>query len=250
MPSSHGRSLPLSLPRRFATDLLHFARQAPAVTVERRLRLAPVIAVRQVVEPALDWAVLFLKAYAIVAARQPVLRRAYLDFPRPRLYEHPVSIASVAVERVCGDEEMVFPLRIPMPETRTLLELDAALQRGREASLETVSNFRRLLRLSRLPRPLRRLIWYLAVKVSGARRATFLGTFALSPSGEAALATPLSTGLNWSAVEPDGTLSLRLTFDARVLDAPTAGKMLAETEEVLLGEVLNELRYLEALRAA
>ena len=38
--------------------------------------------------PRPSWCAIFTKAYAVVAARYPELRRAYLKFPFPRLYEH------------------------------------------------------------------------------------------------------------------------------------------------------------------
>src|SRR6266540_3674213 len=99
MPQPTGRSLPLSLPRRFICDMMHFAQQVPTVPVERRMSLGPVVAARRQANPRPSWCALFTKAYAFVAARWPELRRAYLTFPTPHLYEHPVSIASIAVER-------------------------------------------------------------------------------------------------------------------------------------------------------
>jgi len=47
MAKEAGRSLPLSPFRRLVTDLMHFSRQVPAVTAERRMDLAPLQAVRQ-----------------------------------------------------------------------------------------------------------------------------------------------------------------------------------------------------------
>ncbi len=255
MLTSTGRSLPLSLPRRLACDLVQLARRVPALMVQRCLHLGPLVAAHRAADAAPEWSVLLLKAYAHVAARTPVLRQAYLSFPWPRLYEHPENVASVAVERRFGDEDAVFFLPIQRPEAHALLDLAAQLQHAREAPLENVAPFRKLLRRSRLPWPLRQWAWRFDVHVSGVRRARALGTFALSTVGdheaeELRLLSPLTTALSYGTFGDDGTLMVRLTFDPRGVDASTAARALAELEEVLLGVVLNEMRYLEALRAA
>ncbi len=41
-----GRSLSLSLPRRFVGDLLHFAQKVPTVPVQRRMNISPLVAAR------------------------------------------------------------------------------------------------------------------------------------------------------------------------------------------------------------
>ena len=41
---------------------------------------------------------MFARAFALVAARRPELRRSYLKFPWPHLYEHPVSVAGIITE--------------------------------------------------------------------------------------------------------------------------------------------------------
>src|SRR5438128_10978349 len=91
-----GRNIPLSLPRRFICDLVHFAHKVPSVPVQRRMNLGPLLAARQEADPRPSWCALFTKAYGMVAAATPELRRAYLSFPRPHLYEHPINVASIA----------------------------------------------------------------------------------------------------------------------------------------------------------
>ena len=58
-------------------DLLHFARSIPTVPVQRRMQLAPLIAARAARADKPRWTAIFAKAYALVAAEYPVLRRAY-----------------------------------------------------------------------------------------------------------------------------------------------------------------------------
>src|SRR5947207_4139924 len=148
-----GRNLPLSLPRQFICDLLHFARQVPTVPVQRRLRLRPLLRARRRARPRPSLCVVFTKAYGIVAARHPELRRAYLTFPRPRLYEHPHSVASVAIERQVAGENAVLFAHLRAPEKQPLDKLDGTLRRYKSEPVETVGLFRRIAVLNRLPGP-------------------------------------------------------------------------------------------------
>src|SRR6516162_5914128 len=94
-----GHYLSLSLPRRVVNDMLHFAHRVPGVPVERLIDVRSARDLREEVPVRVGWCALFLKAYGLVARRFPELRRAYMPFPTARLYEHPHSIASVAIER-------------------------------------------------------------------------------------------------------------------------------------------------------
>src|SRR5947209_2596817 len=125
MPEPFGRNLPLSLPRRFIGDLMYFAQKVPTVPVQRRMRLAPLVAARQDLTCRPSWCAVFTKAYAQVAARRGELRRAYIPFPRPHLYEHSVNIASLAVERTYQGEAAVFFGHLRSPELQDLKQIDA-----------------------------------------------------------------------------------------------------------------------------
>jgi hypothetical protein len=255
MSEPAGRKLPLSLPRRFIGDLVHFAQQVPTVPVQRRMNLAVVAAARQAAQPKPSWCALFTKAYALVTAASPPLRRAYLSFPAPHLYEHPRTVASVALERHFGDEEAVFFGHLGSPEQRTLVEIDTWLRYLKDQPLERIGAFRRVLQVSSLPRPLRRLLWWVALNVSGRQRARFLGTFGVSVYaglGAASLhpLSPLTTTLNYGVLEADGSIEVRLIYDHRVLDGAPIARALGELEQVLKCEIMAELRYLQALEAA
>ncbi|HXG12668.1 MAG TPA: hypothetical protein VNK04_23120 [Gemmataceae bacterium] len=255
MPHPAGRNLPLSLPRRFIGDLMHFAQQVPTVPVERRMRLGAVVDARRTAQPRPSWCAIFTKAYGLVAAAYPELRRAYLAFPRPHLYEHPISIASIAIERRFGDEDAVFPGHVISPERRSLRELDRKLRFFKEQPIERIGAFRRVLRLSSLPRPLRRLIWWGGLNVSGRKRAQYLGTFGISVYGSLGATSlhplsPLTTVLNTGVLGADGSLDVRVVYDHRTLDGATVARALADLERVLNGEILNELRYLRTPNAA
>jgi hypothetical protein len=255
MSQPKGRNLPLSLPRRFICDLLHAARRVPTVPVQRRLDLAAVVAARQAAAPRPSWPAIFTKAYGFVCAARPELRRSYLSFPRPHLYEHPIAVASVAVERRFGDEDAVFFGHVNSPEAQSLAELDRRLRSFKELPIEQVGSFRHALRVSALPRPLRRLAWWVGLNVSGRKRAHFMGTFGVSVYaglGAASLhpLSPLTTTLNYGVIGADGGADVRLIYDHRVMDGSTVARALQDLERVLQCEILAELRYLRAVEAA
>lgn len=255
MSQPAGRKLALSLPRRFICDLVHFAHQVPSVPVQRRMNVAAVAAARERATPRPSWCALFTKAYACVAAAMPELRRAYMAFPRAHLYEHPLSIASVALERHYGEEEAVFFAPIRTPDTRPLAELDAELRRYKEQPIESLPSFRRALLISRFPRLLRRFVWWFGLNVWGRKRAAYMGTFGVSVYaglGAASLhpLSPLTTALNYGVIEPNGDIDVRIIYDHRVMDGATIARALARMEDVLSGHILNELHALRAAEAA
>ncbi len=255
MPQARGRNLPLSLPRRFICDLVQCAHRVPTVPVQRRMELAGVVAARRRAEPRPSWCAIFTKALGFVSASWPELRRAYLKFPRPHLYEHPGSVASVAIERRVGDEEAVLFGQVREPHRLSLVELDALLLRYKDQPIEKIASFRRALLISRFPWPVRRLIWWIGLNGSGRKRAHYLGTFGVSVyaglgASSLHLLSPLTSALNYGVIGPDGAVDVRLTYDHRVLDGATVARVLKELERVLKCEIMSELRYLQAVEAA
>jgi hypothetical protein len=255
MPRIKGRSVPLSLPRRLMCDWLHFSQKVPLVTIERRMDLAAAAAARQAAQPRPSWFAVFIKAYALVAARRPELRRAYLPFPWPRLYEHPVNVAALPVERRLGEEDAVLMTQFRCPEGKALRELDADLRGSKERPVQEVGPYRRALRVGRLPFPLRRLVWWLGLNVSGAWRARYFGTFlatgvASLGASSVHILSPLTSTLAHGVFAPDGTVMVRLVYDHRVMDGTVPARALEELEDVLQGEILAELRDLCGPEAA
>lgn len=241
-----GRRVGLSLPRRWIGDLMAASARVPVVTFERRMDLAAVAAARADLPAAPAWPLLFAKAYAVVAARRPELRRAYLSFPRPHLFEAGHSIASLAVEREYGGEPAVFFGLIRTPDRQPLPQLARHLERWKRAPVAEVGDFRRLVAFTRLPRPVRRLVWWYGLNTSGERRARTFGTFGISVTAglgatAANLISPLTTTLNYGSLAADGTLDVRLHFDHRVLDGAPVARALADLEEVLRTDILAEL---------
>jgi hypothetical protein len=246
MGSISGRWVRLSATRIFICDLVRTARHIPIVTFERQVDISQVIKSRKRLKHPPPWAVLFAKGYAIVASQRPELRRAYLPLPWPHLWEAKKSVAAIAIEREYRGEPGVFFGMLKRPDEKPLTQLAAKIHEWKTSPLDEITLFRRVLRYSRYPLPLRRLLWWSAVSWSGRIKAQNFGTFGVSLTGSAgATATnligPISTSLNCGVIQPDGKVDLRLHFDHRVLDGMTAARALTELEEVLRSDILKEL---------
>jgi hypothetical protein len=244
--SIQGKWVGLSPQRRLICDLMRFAKTVPSVPSQRRMRLADVVAARGSQAHHISWCAIFIKAYSIVCASHAVLRRSYMPLIWPHLYEHPINVAGFTIDRTYRGEPGVFFAHVPRPELLSLTELDALVRHHKTAPIESIPSFTWPLVLSRMPLPLRRLIWWLGLYSDGAYRAHFFGTFGISvvaSLGAAALhvMSPLTTTLNYSTLEPDGTIDVRLTYDHRVLDGASIARALAALEDVLHAEIRAEL---------
>ncbi|HVS39950.1 MAG TPA: hypothetical protein VMS17_30610 [Gemmataceae bacterium] len=255
MPKKAGRSLPLTTPRRLIGDLLHFSRSVPTVPVQRRMNVADLVDVRTRATRRISWCAIFTKAFARAAVQAPELRRAYLAFPWVRLYEHPFSIATVTVERLYQGENAVFFAHLTAPENKTLITLDERLRQYKTEPIESLTLFRRALKIGRLPGWLRRPGWWYVLNAYGPWRSLVAGTFGVSVySGLGAESlhplSPLTCTLNYGVVQGDGSVSVRIVYDHRVMDGPTVARALALVEDVLHQDILAELRDGGAGRAA
>src|SRR5262245_58020415 len=249
-----GHAIALSRPRRLICDLLHFAAGVPTVPVQRRMALAPVVAARRTLAVRPPWSAVFAKAFALVATEVPELRRAFCKFPRPHLYEYPTSVAAITVERDYRGEKAVFTVRVKDPVRRSVGEIAEIIRVGTTAPIEEVKDFRRSLRVSGLPRPLRRLVWWIGLNV-GRQRANYFGTFGVSvysALGAESLhpLTPLTSTLNYGIFSPDGSLDVRLIYDHRVMDGATVARALARLEVVLNTSIRDELLAAPQVTAA
>jgi hypothetical protein len=246
MHGARGRTLPLTGPRRFIIDLVHFARKVPTIPVSRSIDVGPLSAPR-VAHPARpSWTVLFMKAYALVAADHPPLRRALLTFPRMRLYEHPQTVCALALERVHEGEEGIFVGLFRAPEAQSIAQLQGALAAYKHEPLEQVGFFRQALRVSRTPAPIRRFLWWSTLNVSGEKRAKRFGTFGITSYGALGAESlhpisPLTTTLSWGPIGPDGRVNVRLVYDHRVLDGAYIARRLGDIEATLHGAIRDEL---------
>ena len=246
-----GHKIPLSLSRRLICDLLHFSRKVPSIPVERRLRIGSVVTARQACLARPGWTAIFAKAYARVAVDVAALRRAYLVFPTAHLYEHPESVATVAINRPVHGEDGVLFAQMRCPEGQPLERLDAHLKFARSADLTELSSYRMAMRIARLWGPIRRLAWWWGLNLSGRQRAKRFGTFGVSAYGRLGAESlhplsPLTGLLNYGPLDSAGELNVRIVYDHRVLDGVTVARALHRLEEVLEDEVKEELRQLAA----
>jgi hypothetical protein len=254
MAKESGRSYPLSPFRRLVTDLMRVSRSVPAVTIERRIDLAAVAAARRHCVPRPSWPVIFAKAFALVARDHPDLRRSYMAFPWPRLYEHPSSTAVINVERQLLGEPIVVQCLIRRPENRSLGELDSIVRTYQSEPVEQLRWYHRALATSRLPWPIRPLFWWGALNVFGRRRCHNFGTFGVTSvashgAGVLCLIPLLTSTLHYGLFDEAGMLDMRLALDHRVMDGATAARVLVEFERTLNCDILNELTGMAAAAA-
>lgn len=253
MQEPKGRLLPLSEPRRFIGDLAHFAGRVPSVPVSRMMDVGDLLHARKAHAERPSWAVVFMKAYALVAARHAPLRRALLTFPVHRLYEHPYSHCALAIEREFRGEPGIFVGIFRAPDCQHLGELQQALRWYKETPLQDVGFFRQSLRISRAPWPVRRFLWWGTLNVSGVKRAKRFGTFGLSSYGSLGAEqlhpiSPLTTTLTYGPIDTRGQVCVKLIYDHRVLDGAYVARRLRDVEETLHTAILQELRADESRR--
>jgi hypothetical protein len=250
-----GRTLPLSPGRRLVIETLHHARKVPSLPLARTLNIAAVIEARAAARPAPSWFAIFMKAQSIVSRRCPELRRAYLTWPYPRLYEHATTVCSFPVEREWEGETIVLGGKVRSPENRPLPDLDRKLQYLKEVPLQTYTNFRQALLVARLPWLVRRFAHWVGLNFSGRLRERRFGTFAMSTLGTFGIEqlhplTYLTTYFTFGPIRPGGDVEVKLVYDHRVMDGRTVARCLNELNDVLHTEIVTELRSLAPATAA
>lgn len=249
------RTIWLSATRRLCCDVMYFSQRVPLVTIKRRMHLGKVAAARLTAEPRPSWFALFAKAYGIIAMRHAELRRSYMCLPWPRLFEHKHNYAVMPIERKRNGEDVIFYVPFRDPEKQSIQELDGVIRKHKDEPLNSISFFRTQLWTSRLPWPVRRLMWWLGFNLLGRVRAYFYGTFGITGIGAFGsscvnVLSPLTTTVTYGVFEPDGRVTVRLIFDHRVMDGALPSRALAELEEVLNGEILEELQRMRTLPKA
>jgi hypothetical protein len=255
MAKAAGRSIPLSPFRRLVTDLMCFSQRVPAVTVERRMDLAPLVAARQRCPLRPPWSVLFAKAFALVARSHPELRRSYMAFPWARLYEHPSSTVAINVERQLPEEAVVVQCLIRRPDNRSLTELAGIVRSYQDVPIENLRWYQRAVTMSKVPWPIRPLLWWATLNVYGRRRCHNFGTFGVSSvaaqgAGLLHLLPILTAMLHHGLFNEAGDLDMRLTWDHRVMDGAAAARILVLLERTLQVEIVDELNGMRCVSAA
>jgi hypothetical protein len=247
MREPKGRTLSLTEPRRFIGDLVHFAHKVPSAPVSRMFNVSALLEARSEHPDRPSWACLFMKAYAMVGAHHGPLRRAYLEFPWPRLYEHPWMNCALAIERLYEGEEGIFVGIFRAPEQQSIVQLQQALSWYKNETLEKIGFYRQALRFGRVPTPVRRMFWWGTLNISGYKRCKRFGTFGLSTYGNLGAEnmhpiSPLTTTLTYGPIDPaTGRVVVKLIYDHRVLDGAYIARRLVDIEETLNGPIRDEL---------
>lgn len=236
----------ISTPRRLVADLMHASVRVPFVSLTRPVNLRPLVEARAQAASPPGWAAIFVKAFALVAREQPILRTLYVKMPWPGLYELPRSIAMIAIARQVDGEDCVLPQRVTAPDEIPLAEVDRLIRQAKDAPVAEVPAFRKMLAVTRLPLPLRRLLWAIGLAF-GRHRAKFYGSFGVTSvaaygPGELHALSPGPFVLSYGVVRPDQTLDVVLRWDHRVTDAAPMAKALTRLEQVLNAEIAAEIR--------
>ncbi len=212
------------------------------------MQLGALVEARRALAQRPPWSALFMKAFAQVAQTVPELRRAFVKFPWPHLYEYPLSVGSIAVQRIYQGEMAVFFGRVKDPARMSLSELRQRILSLSEGEFEQQKAFVQAIWFSALPCPVRRLAWWLGLNI-GRQRSNFFGTFGVtvySSQGAESLhpLSPLTTTLNYGVIDPDGRVNVRIVYDHRVMDGATVALALERLEAQMNGSILSELRAL------
>ena len=245
MKSEH--YVPLSPSRLLIRDVGHFSRPSYAAGMNATLNVSRLAKERRRHRPPIGWTALLVKAMALVGCHMPALRQVFMPIPWPHLYQHPQSVATIVVERGWGGEAQVFFDQVQGPEETPLAEIDARIRGLKFAPVESVGAFRRMIRVGRMPTPIRRLIWRASLYISGRVRARYFGTFSINsipaPRTEVLQSfAPLTLSLYYGYIEPNGDVLIQVLWDQRVIDGPPVRRMLSELESTLNGELVAELQ--------
>lgn len=245
-----GRNIRLPKSRRLVVDLLKYSRRVPSQALTRYCNVNEVATLREQAEPKISWPALFIKAYSIMSARNPQLRRLYMKWPWGYFYEHPYTIGRMTVSRQIDGDDWVFFTRFVKPEIVPLPQLHDMVTETRDLPIEEIPRFRQQIAFAGMPTFLRRIVWWGAMNVSGYMRATRVGTFGLttvSSMGAISIHPPCTgtTTFTFGPVAKDGTVRVTMVYDHRMLDGAPIANYLRELEKTLNTEVADELRTLQ-----
>jgi hypothetical protein len=236
----------ISLPRRLVADLMHASIRVPFVSLRRTFDIQPLLEARAQAAQPPGWAAIFVKAFCLVAKEQQVLRTLYAKWPWPHFYELPRSVAMVAIARIEDGQDCVLPQKVPAADQLALTEVDALIRHAKEAPIDQVPAFRKILRTTKLVLPLRRLFWLVGLNF-GRQRANYFGSFGVTSvaafgGGELHALSPGPFVLSYGVVEPDRTIDVVIRWDHRITDAALIAKAMTRLEQVLNTEIAAELR--------
>nr|AFV71316.1 PyrD3 [Streptomyces rugosporus] len=189
-----------------------------------------------------------LHAAARVLARHPEANAAVQGRRRPRVAWYPTVNAKLTLDKIIREQRVVVSTVLPDAHLAGLDEIQRRIDHFKAGDVATMPEFAPMRALHRLPLPLARLAYRLAVRPL-AKRATTMGTLAVTSLGHRPVdgfysvgGATITLGLGRTAEQPvvrDGAIviapvmRLSLTFDHRVIDGAEAADVLAEIKESL-----------------
>jgi hypothetical protein len=238
-----GSAKPISLARKVIIELMHAS--VPLVVVKRTMNLDRLVKARALQNPRPGWIAILAKAFCLVARDEPWLRTFYLRWPWPHFYELPKTIAMAAIVRDDFDSTAPVILKVGAADEYSLMDVEAIIQRGKNAPLDELPHLKRILRLGRLPLPLRRLLATLGFNI-GRQRSNYFGTFAITSVASLGVETvvlrsPGPACMTYGLVHPDHTMELLFYWDHRIYDAILVARALRRLEDVLNTVIADEL---------
>lgn len=239
-----GKVRSVSLARRVIIDLMHASKGVPFVAVRRTLDIHRLAAARAAQAQRIAWPAIFAKAFGLLAQEQPLLRTVYVKLPWPHFYEYDISVAMVVVApEPVTDGALLFKLK--SPEHVSLAEADSSIRAAKNSPLDATPFFRKTMRMTRWPLPLRRALWAIGLNI-GRQRGNFFGTVLITSvaafgGGELEAIGPGPYVLSYDRVSDDGTIDVMIRWDHRVTDAAVIGLALSRLEQILNGVVADEL---------
>jgi len=241
--------VPLSPGRRMVADLSWASLRVPRCIMTARLHLPRALAARgALAAPRPPWTAIFAKGFALLAEENPVLRQFHATLPRPRLLRLDHAIGCVMVERQHRNEPSLTLARFVQPHAMTLTELAAILHQAKTAPPESSKSFHRMLRFSRLPWPLRRLMLRVGLTFA-APLARYAGSFAISSVGAQGAqildsVSILPVLITYGPMDAEGGVDVCFIFDHRVMDGADGAMALHGIQEMIEGPVTDELNAL------
>ena len=199
----------ISMPRRLVADLMHASTGVPFVSLTR----APSTSARcwrparSQAEPTRLGGDLRQGVRTGGKGTSPCCARSTPNGRWPSFYELPRSIAMVAIARVEDGQDCVLQQKVCAADTLALTEVDAQIRQAKDAPIGEVPAFRKILRVTRLPLPLRRLMWLVGLNF-GRQRANWFGSFGVTSvaaygAGELHALSPGAFHLSYGVVAPD-----------------------------------------------
>lgn len=244
-PTFRRKRLPRS--RALTCDVLHYHRKVPTCAHDRRCDLNALANTRQNSPRRISWSLLFIKAFGLVAREFPVLRQIYQPWPWPHIYEHPVSVGMLAIQREHQGEPWLFWGRFSEPESHSLISMQIALDCYLTEPIQDI--FQRQWQLSAFPTPIRRLFWWWTLNAAGSKRPRRAGTFFLTTlAGQGAeIQHPpafLTSNLTYGPFDEQGRSRVTIAYDHRLTDGLQIARCLSALEETLNGPIAAELEQL------